>query len=79
MQFKDKAKSSSEKILTTDQLCDIYVNYTKNYPIISIEDAFDQDDVEGWKQITSRIGDNIQIVGDDLLVTNKQRIIRGIE
>jgi enolase len=66
-------------MLTTDQLCDIYVNYTQNYPIISIEDAFDQDDVEGWKQITSRIGDNIQIVGDDLLVTNKQRIIRAIE
>jgi enolase len=79
LQFKDKAKSSPEKMLTTDQLCDIYVNYTKNYPIISIEDAFDQDDIEGWKQITSRIGDNIQIVGDDLLVTNKQRIIRGIE
>ena len=65
-------------MLTRDQLCDIYVNYTQNYPIVSIEDAFDQDDVEGWKQITARIGDKIQIVGDDLLVTNKQRIIRGI-
>ena len=65
-------------MLTTDNLCDVYVEYTKKYPIISIEDPFDQDDVEGWKQITSRIGDKIQIVGDDLLVTNKQRIIRGI-
>lgn len=56
----------------------MYVEYTKKYPIISIEDPFDQDDVEGWKEITLRIGDKIQIVGDDLLVTNKTRIERGI-
>jgi len=50
-----------------------------DYPIVSIEDPFDQDDFDAWKKITHEIGDKIQIVGDDLLVTNPKRVAKGIE
>ena len=56
----------------------IYESYAKNYPIVSIEDPFDQDDWEGWTLITKGLGAKLQIVGDDLLVTNNQRIDQAI-
>ncbi len=56
----------------------IYESYAAKYPIVSIEDPFDQDDWEGWTMITKGLGSKIQIVGDDLLVTNKQRIESAI-
>ena len=60
-------------------LNEIYKEIAKRYPIVSIEDPFDQDDWEGWKAITSDLGAKVQIVGDDLLVTNRQRIQKAIE
>ena len=65
-------KSSSEMV-------DFYSELAEKYPIISIEDGLDEDDWEGWKQLTTRLGDKIQLVGDDLYVTNKKRLQRGIE
>jgi len=51
----------------------------KNYPIISIEDALDEEDWEGWKKLTEELGDKVQLVGDDLFVTNTERLSKGIE
>lgn len=56
----------------------LYESYASKYPIVSIEDPFDQDDWEGWTQITKGVGAKSQIVGDDLLVTNISRIEEGI-
>lgn len=57
----------------------VYKKYVDNYPIVSIEDPFDQDDWQGWTDITAGVGSNIQIVGDDLLVTNILRIDEAIK
>jgi len=65
--------------ITTEELSNIYKSYVKNYPVISIEDGFDQDDWKGWSSFTSDIGKDIQIVGDDLLVTNTTRIQKAIK
>lgn len=65
--------------MTSAELNKIYEEYSAKYPIVSIEDPFDQDDWEGWTMITKGLGAKIQIVGDDLLVTNKQRIDEAIE
>jgi enolase len=65
--------------LTSDQLVEFWTNWINKYPIVSIEDGFAQDDWEGWKNFTAQVGDRIQIVGDDLLVTNPERIARAIE
>ena len=54
-------------------------DWTNKYPIISIEDGLDEDDWSGWKSLTETIGDNIQLVGDDLFVTNVKRLSKGIE
>lgn len=62
-----------------DQMIDFYMALVKKYPIISIEDGFDEDDWEGWKIMTDELGDKIQIVGDDVFVTNLERFKRGIE
>ena len=65
--------------LTTDELIDFYVELCDKYPIISIEDPVDENDWEGFKKITDRLGDKIQLVGDDLFVTNKKCLEKGIE
>ena len=65
--------------LTTDELLEYYKDIVKKYPIISIEDPFDEDDIEGFKKITEALGKKIMIVGDDLYVTNKKLLSRGIE
>ncbi|MGB5932599.1 MAG: phosphopyruvate hydratase [Anaerolineae bacterium] len=65
--------------LTSAQMVDFYAHWTKTYPIISIEDGLAEDDWEGWRLLTQRLGEEIQIVGDDLLVTNVQRLKRAIE
>ena len=57
----------------------IYCGFIDNYPIVSIEDPFDQDDWEGYVHFTERVGKNTQVVGDDLLVTNPSRIQTGID
>jgi enolase len=65
--------------LTTDELIEFYEELVSKYPIISIEDPVDENDWEGFRKITERIGDKVQLVGDDLFVTNKSRLYRGIE
>jgi enolase len=64
--------------LSSAQMVDYYVNWVSDYPIISIEDGLAEDDWDGWKSLTEKIGDKIQLVGDDLYVTNVDRISRGI-
>jgi len=70
-------KSTGDK-LTIPQMVDFWADWCKKYPIISIEDGFSEDDWDGWKQITDRIGDKVQLVGDDLFVTNVNRLADGI-
>lgn len=67
------------KILTATQMVDYYANLVKAYPIQSIEDGMAEDDWKGWKMLTDKLGDKIQIVGDDLFVTNTKRLKMGIE
>ena len=67
------------KKMTADQLVDLYKDWCAKYPIISIEDWMAEDDFEGWKLMTDALGDKIMLVGDDLFVTNIQRLQMGIE
>ena len=67
------------RVLTGDEMIDFYVDWVEKYPIISIEDGLAEDDWEHWSRLTERLGDRVQIVGDDLLVTNAARIRRAIE
>lgn len=69
---------SDNKKMTTEELVNYWVEWTKKYPIISIEDGLDEDDWAGWKALTDAIGDKTQLVGDDLFVTNVTRLQRGI-
>ncbi len=71
-------KSSGEELSTSDMVAH-WTDWVKKYPIISIEDGLDEDDWEGWKDLTKNIGDKVQIVGDDLFVTNVKRLQKGIE
>lgn len=65
--------------LSTDEMIEFYEKLIAEYPIISIEDALAEEDWDGWKKLTERIGDKCQLVGDDLFVTNPARLSRGIE
>ncbi len=69
---------SEKRKLSPDQMVAFYADWVKKYPIRSIEDGMAEDDWAGWKKMTDRLGDKIQIVGDDLFVTNTQRLARGI-
>jgi enolase len=60
-------------------MADYYADLVSSYPIVSIEDPLDEEDWEGWNAITSQLGDKVQIVGDDLFVTNVERLGRGIK
>ena len=60
-------------------MVDFYVELVNKYPIISIEDGMAEEDWEGWKILTEKLGDKVQLVGDDLFVTNTERLKRGIE
>jgi enolase len=71
-------KSSGEK-LTPKQMANYWTDWTKKYPIISIEDGLAEDDWKGWELLSKQIGDKVQLVGDDLFVTNVKRLKRGIE
>ncbi|MCL2041005.1 MAG: phosphopyruvate hydratase [Bacteroidales bacterium] len=70
--------STGEK-LTPDQMVSYWADWAKNYPIVSIEDGMAEDDWNGWKTMTERLGNKIQLVGDDLFVTNVNRLAEGIE
>jgi len=78
LDFKTKNNDGS-KVVTSQQLLDLYKDFVKEFPVISIEDGFDQDDWAGWKLLETEVGKTIQIVGDDLLVTNPKRIAKAIE
>ena len=67
------------KQLTGEQMVEFWAKWVSDYPIVSIEDGLAQDDWDSWKLMTKRLGEEIQIVGDDLLVTNPDRVRRGIE
>jgi len=69
----DKSEKSSEEMV------EYYANWVNQYPIISLEDALAEDDWDGWKLLTDRLGDKIQLVGDDIFVTNTNRLAKGIE
>ena len=71
-------KSTGEKLSAADMV-DFYDNWAKKYPIVSIEDGLDEDDWSGWKLMTEKMGDRVQLVGDDLFVTNTQRLKEGID
>lgn len=72
-------KWSSGEQLKSAELADFWADWIKRYPIISIEDGMDEDDWDGWKNLTEKIGDRVQLVGDDLFVTNTNRLSTGIE
>ncbi|MBE6010679.1 MAG: phosphopyruvate hydratase [Lachnospiraceae bacterium] len=69
----------SGKDFTSDELIDHWASLIDKYPIYSIEDGLDEEDWEGWKKMTDRLGDKVQLVGDDLFVTNTERLKKGIE
>lgn len=84
-EWKDKEKGigfykqpKSGKEFTSDELIEHWAALVEKYPVISIEDALDEEDWEGWKKLTERLGDKIQLVGDDLFVTNTERLEKGI-
>jgi enolase len=70
--------ASEDRELTSRQMVDYYAGWVDKYPIISIEDGLDEEDWSGWKAMTSKLGEKIQLVGDDLFVTNTQRLAKGI-
>ena len=68
-----------KRSLTSDQMVTYYAELVGNYPIFSIEDGMSEDDWEGWRELTEALGDRVQLVGDDLFVTNVERLKQGIE
>ena len=79
-EFFENGKYKFEgKELTTEQMITYYRELVAAYPLLSIEDPLDEDDWDGWANLTAQLGDKIQIVGDDLFVTNPERLQRGIE
>lgn len=71
-------ESTGDK-LTSEQMVEFWADWCEKYPIASIEDGLDEDDWEGWKMLTEKLGNKVQLVGDDLFVTNTKRLARGIE
>jgi len=72
-------KKSDGKKLSSEEMVDFWKKWVKKYPIVSIEDGMDEDDWKGWKALTDAIGNNVQLVGDDLFVTNVLRLEKGIK
>ena len=81
-EFFDKKSGKytfDKKPISREELVDIYTQLSQKYPIVSIEDGCAEDDWDGWKLLTEKVGDRVQLVGDDLFVTNVERLRRGIE
>ncbi len=74
-----KFEGASGKVRTSQEQADYLAELVEKYPIISIEDGMDENDWDGWKYLTDKVGANVQLVGDDLFVTNVERLSRGIE
>ncbi|GGM11156.1 phosphopyruvate hydratase [Deinococcus aerophilus] len=70
---------SEGRVLSTAEMVDFWADWSSRYPIVSIEDGLAEDDWDGWQALTSKIGDRVQLVGDDLFVTNPERLQRGID
>lgn len=77
--FKDGFYHLENKKFTSDELISRYEDLCEKYPIYSIEDALDEDDWEGWKKLTKKLGNKVQLVGDDLFVTNEEILRKGIK
>jgi len=72
-------KKSDKSVKTSEQMVEFYSNWARQYPIISIEDGLAENDWEGWALLTKALGSKIQLVGDDLFVTNTERLRKGID
>lgn len=72
-------KKSDGRELSSEEMASYWAEWAGKYPIISIEDGMAEDDWDGWKSLTDKIGDKVQLVGDDLFVTNTKRLSKGIE
>ena len=72
-------KKSGEQTRTSDEIVELYVDWTRQYPIVSIEDGVAESDWEGWRTLTKALGDRVQLVGDDVFVTNPEILRRGID
>ena len=78
--FPGESKLKGEEVLRdTGEMISYYERLVENYPIISIEDGLDENDWDGWQELTKRLGEKIQLVGDDLFVTNTKRLDAGIK
>ena len=78
--FEGESKTKDYKVIrSSEELIDYYEGLIEQFPIVSIEDPLDEEDWEGWKKLTDRLGDKVQLVGDDLFVTNTTFIKKGIE
>jgi len=75
----DGAYTIEGKSLSPGELTELYASWCDKYPIFSIEDGLDQDDWDGWRTLTEKLGEKVQLVGDDLFVTNSERLQQGIE
>jgi enolase len=71
--------AGENKELTAAEMVELYEGWAKNFPIVTIEDGLDEEDWDGWKLLTEKLGDRVQLVGDDLFVTNTERLERGIK
>ncbi|MCK4813699.1 MAG: phosphopyruvate hydratase, partial [Candidatus Marinimicrobia bacterium] len=83
-EFYDKASgkynlASENKMMTSEDMVDLYASWIEKYPIISIEDGLDENDWDGWKKLTARLGNKVQLVGDDIFVTNPKLLQKGID
>ena len=81
-EFFDKATKKYKyegKPRTAAEMVDLYAGWVKKFPLVSIEDGLAEDDWDGWKQLTDKVGGDVQLVGDDLFVTQTARLVRGIE
>ena len=78
--FPGESSLKGEEIVrSTEEMISYFENLSENFPVISIEDALDEDDWDGWQKLTERLGGKVQLVGDDLFVTNKKRLAAGIK
>ncbi|MCL1936090.1 MAG: phosphopyruvate hydratase [Defluviitaleaceae bacterium] len=79
--FEGEAKATGVDSITrtSEEMVELYASLVEEYPIISIEDGLDEEDWKGWELLTKRIGDKVQLVGDDLFVTNSERLQKGID
>ena len=77
--LREKGKKGEPVVRTTEEMISYYEELVEEFPIFSIEDPLDEGDWDGWKKLTKKIGNRVQLVGDDLFVTNAQRLRKGIE